>query len=377
MKKVILSLLTVVVSIVSFSQTRMLPEQVEGDFTFNYLYKCQYENNQNLMAFAYYVGNQSGYGVDNIAQLKGAMTQQGFREALFAKFAEQSNYDPDALSLNLVHIGMKASNANTLSHYILNKYHRVVSNETTKSRSRENTIGTHESAPLIKVDDAQFIGGTYALNKYLNSNIHYPDSAANNLVEGVITVHFVIDTTGTVTNVEIVGGNDLGYGLPEEAVRVISNMPKWKPAMAGGKLIKYPTGVPIHFQLPGEEQISPIVKNKPKAIFHSVDSTTDSIEHSSVWFSGTKKFCDGLGGWYYKVTITGNEITLQLYADKRNKRQKDKNKPVEIINGIIQDGKIVTKAPPEYKTNRFKFEDGVLYEVNNEGGLSDYQECKN
>jgi hypothetical protein len=95
------------------------------------------------------------------------------------------------------------------------------------------------------------------------------------------------------------------------------------------------------------------------------------------WFTGTKKFCDGVGGWYYKVTITGNEITLQSYADKMNESHKDHTNPVEKIRGIIKGNEIVTSDPPQYKTNRFKFENGILYEVNNEGDYNEYTECLN
>jgi hypothetical protein len=102
----------------------------------------------------------------------------------------------------------------------------------------------------------------------------------------------------------------------------------------------------------------------------------DSANKRTVWFTGTKKFCDGLGGWYYSVTITGNKITLQLYADKNNTSKKDKVTAKETIVGIVKGGKIITKDDPEYLTNRFKFENGILYEVNDEGGYNEYQQCK-
>jgi hypothetical protein len=94
------------------------------------------------------------------------------------------------------------------------------------------------------------------------------------------------------------------------------------------------------------------------------------------WFTGTKKFCDGVGEWYYKVTITGNKITLQSYADKNNESQKDHTDPVETIHGIIKGKEIITNDPPQYKTNRFKFENGILYEVNDEGEYNEYNECE-
>lgn len=95
-----------------------------------------------------------------------------------------------------------------------------------------------------------------------------------------------------------------------------------------------------------------------------------------IFFTGTRKFCEELNIWYYLVTIKKDSIILKAYPGKENTARKDKSKPIEIIKGIIKNGKIITKDPPEYLTNRFKFEDGILYEVNNEGEYNDYHECK-
>ena len=110
----------------------------------------------------------------------------------------------------------------------------------------------------------------------------------------------------------------------------------------------------------------------------STNSTTITIGNitngsKNQFFTGTKKFCDGHGAWYYLVTVNGTAITLKSYADKGNTYVKDKSKPTEVINGKIVNGKIVTKDPPEYLTNRFKYENGVLYEMNNEGEYNDYR----
>jgi hypothetical protein len=106
-----------------------------------------------------------------------------------------------------------------------------------------------------------------------------------------------------------------------------------------------------------------------------LQSNVENIKSSSQFFIGTKKFSDEDQLWYYKVTIEESKIRLQLFAGEKNTYYKNKTIPNETINGIIKDGKIITKDPPEYKTNRFKFENGVLYEVNNEGGYNEYKEC--
>ncbi len=201
--------------------------------------------------------------------------------------------------------------------------------------------------------NAEFKGGSVARSQYFKDNFQYPDTAVKNHIEGSVTVDFVIDTDGSVINIEIPTGYNLGYGLPEEAERLVSNMPKWKPATIDSK---------------------PIQSNQQTTILFSLKNW---LKKDARWFTGTKRFCDGLGEWYYKVTINGNGITLLQYADRKNKLHKDKINPVETIQGIIEANKIITKDAPEYKTNRFKFENGVLYEVNNEGDYNSYQECQN
>ena len=238
--------------------------------------------------------------------------------------------------------------------------------EQTTSKMQNEGKASSDPSVFRKVDrESEFVGGASAFLQYLNMHLRYPDTAFHNGVEGTVLVQFLVDTDGSVSDVEAVEGEELGYGLVDEAVRVISNMPKWTPARQGNKNVKSYKRQPIVFRLP-KEIIKPSGNyDRPKAIFKGVNGT------------GTKMFCDGLGGWYYKVTISGNDITLQLYADKKNESQKDHIKPVETIRGVIQDNKIITKDATEYKTNRFKFENGILYEVNDEGEYNEYKECQN
>ena len=110
-----------------------------------------------------------------------------------------------------------------------------------------------------------------------------------------------------------------------------------------------------------------------KPIFNDMDKTKQS---TTGLFNGTKKFCDGVDAWYYLVTLNQNNITLKSFADKKNNYHKNKTSPTEVIKGIIKDGKIITKDASEYLTNRFRFENGILMEINNEGGSNPYTECK-
>lgn len=86
-------------------------------------------------------------------------------------------------------------------------------------------------------------------------------------------------------------------------------------------------------------------------------------------FTGTKKFGDG-NGWEYVVTIDGYDITLKLYPTANNEFHKDRSKPHKTIIGFIKDGAIVSME------SQFKFENGSLYELNNEDSWNEYPEIK-
>lgn len=308
-------------------------------------------------------------------QLMGEVTLNGFQETGgFDIVKGFKNYDR-RLILTLIDHSATANEImvtiGRMTDSDLKKRYESNQEATKKVKIEDKDPANGGPISFSKVDqEAEFTGGSSAFLQYLNNNLKYPDTALHNGVEGTVLIQFIIEKDGSIADVKVLEGEDLGYGLADEAVKVISNMPKWIPARQGDRNVRSYKKQPITFRLPPKSTKSSSTYDKPKAIFKRVHGT------GLVWFTGTKKFCDGLGAWYYKVTIIKNEITLKRYADKKNQYYKNMVTPVETIQGFIQEAKIVTKDTPEYKTNRFKFEEGILYEVNNEGGYNAYQECQ-
>ena len=98
----------------------------------------------------------------------------------------------------------------------------------------------------------EYPGGETALSTYVENNLDYPQQAINDSKEGTVTVSFVVDEKGNVTNPEVTG-NKLGDGLDQQAVNVIKNMPKWKPGTVKGKNVKTKLDLPISFKVSEEE----------------------------------------------------------------------------------------------------------------------------
>ncbi|MCF8357286.1 MAG: energy transducer TonB [Prolixibacteraceae bacterium] len=113
----------------------------------------------------------------------------------------------------------------------------------------EEDEGNEEDAEVFVIveDMPEFPGGELALRKWIANNIKYPVIAAENGIQGKVYVQFVVDRDGSVSNARIARGVD--PSLDQEALRVVNNLPKWKPGMQRGKPVRVSYTVPINFQL--------------------------------------------------------------------------------------------------------------------------------
>jgi periplasmic protein TonB len=90
--------------------------------------------------------------------------------------------------------------------------------------------GTDEEDIFTVVESMpEFPGGIPALYKYLSQNINYPEAAKAAGISGKVYVMFVVEKDGTITDVQLKRG--IGGGCDEEAMRVVSHMPLWKPGL--------------------------------------------------------------------------------------------------------------------------------------------------
>ena len=91
-------------------------------------------------------------------------------------------------------------------------------------------------------------GGQSGMENYIINAIEYPQDAIDNNAEGIVNVQFGVDENGNISNVSTIG-NKIGYGLEEEAIRVVSKMPKWVPGQVKGKNVKTWRTLPINYRL--------------------------------------------------------------------------------------------------------------------------------
>ncbi|UGS21433.1 energy transducer TonB [Flavobacterium cyclinae] len=84
--------------------------------------------------------------------------------------------------------------------------------------------------------------------KHIKKNQQYPERAQEDGIQGRVSVLFVIDKDGSITNVQVRGPKG-GELLEKEAKRVIEKLPKFKPGMQRGKPVKVKYSQPITFRL--------------------------------------------------------------------------------------------------------------------------------
>ncbi len=90
------------------------------------------------------------------------------------------------------------------------------------------------------------------IRNHISKNFRYPAESYQKNVQGRVLVQFVIDKTGSVTDLNIRGPYK-GELLEKEAERIIRKLPKFKPGKHNGKNVKVKYGVPISFKIPGKE----------------------------------------------------------------------------------------------------------------------------
>lgn len=93
----------------------------------------------------------------------------------------------------------------------------------------------------------EFPGGNAEMMKYLKKHTKYPVVAEEKGVEGKVIVQFVVNRDGSIVEPTVVKSVD--PSLDKEAIRVVSSMPKWKPGVQGGKIVRTKYTLPVLFEL--------------------------------------------------------------------------------------------------------------------------------
>lgn len=131
----------------------------------------------------------------------------------------------------------------------------VEANQKTEIRVYEPVVFTPVQEPepedpeifVVVEEMPMFPGGEAARIEYLTRNLRYPRLAMEAGIEGSVFLTFVVMPDGSIGDVRLLRG--IGGGCDEEAIRVVSGMPRWIPGRQRGVPVKVQYNMPVRFIL--------------------------------------------------------------------------------------------------------------------------------
>lgn len=120
----------------------------------------------------------------------------------------------------------------------------------------------------------EFPGGSKELMKFIAEKLRYPSECAEKGIEGRVTLSFIVEKDGSITNIEELRSPD--PRLTAEAKRVLSIMPNWTPGKQDGKAVRVKYMIPVTFR-----------KNGGYAVI-TIDDVKPSTSKTSVKFEGLR-----------------------------------------------------------------------------------------
>lgn len=117
----------------------------------------------------------------------------------------------------------------------------------TPPTKENNTPASETPARESVYVQAEPVNGYDALFAYFKENLHYPTEAIPDSIQGVLTVSFVISKHGSIDHIEF--PKTLGAPFEKEALKLIEQMPPWKPATLDGKAVNSKVSLPLTFEL--------------------------------------------------------------------------------------------------------------------------------
>lgn len=161
---------------------------------------------------------------------------------------------------------VKVYNENEEYYYTIYQWFEAYTSHRTSFRDKPIPVGP-ALPPNYKTEDdyeiendifdvvqnmPEFPGGMPGLMEFIRQNIQYPQTAKQSKLEGSVIIQVVIDKDGSVIQPQILRSinpvSSADTVFCEEALRIVSIMPKWKPGSQHGMNMKVRFTFPIKFE---------------------------------------------------------------------------------------------------------------------------------
>jgi TonB family protein len=117
--------------------------------------------------------------------------------------------------------------------------------QTSAQTAKRPKVGYGET---MQQTPAQFPGGDDSLAVFLQNNFKYAYQLQANGKRGQVNVGFTVDKTGKIKDPIVLSGAT--KEIDDEAVRVVQQMPDWKPGTSGGEPVEVQYILPIDYFIP-------------------------------------------------------------------------------------------------------------------------------
>lgn len=121
----------------------------------------------------------------------------------------------------------------------------VFSTKTAAQKFASNDSKKHLEAKS-EIKQPEYPGGIEEFYKLVGMNFKTPPEADKNKIEGMLKITFMVEKNGSLSEFKI--EKDLGYGMGDEAIRVVKLSPKWIPGSENGKPVRVMYSMPIKIQ---------------------------------------------------------------------------------------------------------------------------------
>lgn len=122
----------------------------------------------------------------------------------------------------------------------------AVSTRAVKAQNKSDTDKVICELPAFSIEP-EFVGSGGDLEQYIYKHLKYPKKAKQKRTTGKVKASFTIEKDGTISNIIIL--ESLPNGCDEAVTNLIKRMPKWRPAMKNGKLVRFFYELPVEFGL--------------------------------------------------------------------------------------------------------------------------------
>ncbi|MEO7978056.1 M56 family metallopeptidase [Flavobacterium sp.] len=143
-----------------------------------------------------------------------------------------------------IKIVLKVSSVGVVYALLLFVFSTKTMAQTVKNTAQVKEKDIYESDAIDK--QPEFPGGTLAFYKFVGATFKMPAEAEKNKIEGKVYMQFIIEKDGSLSDITTV--KDAGYGIGDEAIRVLKLSPKWTPGSYKENPVRVMYSLPITIQ---------------------------------------------------------------------------------------------------------------------------------